>query len=184
MSLLQVHTFPDPILSEKAKPVTVFDAELAQLSVDMIDTMYDNKGIGLAANQVAVLRRIIVMDAHQKDEDIDNDEDGEGEVQEKVRNPTCYVNPVIVDSWGETITEEGCLSVLEFTAEVKRADGILLQWQDLKGKKHEAEFEDIEAVCVQHEIDHLNEILFIDHLSPLKRKMARKKLTKMARRYA
>ena len=178
MALLNVLTFPHPLLAQPSQPVTEFDEALKTLSKDMLETMYDEHGIGLAAPQVGQLRQMIVVDVRE------GEAEEEGERPEgalRPRNPRVYVNPVIEAQSGEVVTEEGCLSVIEFTAEVKRAEQITLAYQTLTGEKKREELSGLAAVCVQHEIDHLQGKLFIDHLPPLKRQMVRKKLAKLAR---
>lgn len=172
MALLTVRTFPDPILKQVAKPVQQFDDALKHLTENMLETMYDSKGIGLAANQVGVLKRVVVMDIYSGEEDT------------SLRDPQVYINPIIIENSGEVCTEEGCLSVPEYVADVKRAEKIIVSYQDVEGKKHTVEANELKAVCFQHELDHLNGILFIDHLSLLKQKMVKKKLTKLAKRSA
>ena len=169
MALLQVHEFPDPILQQHAMPVTVFDDKLRQLSADMLETMYEERGIGLAANQVAVLKQIVVVDVMAGDED-------HGQ-----REPQVLVNPKIVAASGETAIEEGCLSVPEFRAEVPRAEKIKVEYQDLEGQPQTLEADGLLAICLQHEFDHLRGRLFIDYLPPLKQRMVKKRLAKLAR---
>ena len=169
MALLQVHEFPDPILQQHAMPVTVFDDKLRQLAADMLETMYEERGIGLAANQVAVLKQIVVVDVMAGDED-------HGQ-----REPQVLVNPKIVAASGETAIEEGCLSVPEFRAEVPRAEKIKVEYQDLEGQPQTLEADGLLAICPQHEFDHLRGRLFIDYLPPLKQRMVKKRLAKLAR---
>ena len=169
MALLQVHEFPDPILQQHAMPVTVFDDKLRQLAADMLETMYEERGIGLAANQVAVLKQIVVVDVMAGDED-------HGQ-----REPQVLVNPKIVAASGETAIEEGCLSVPEFRAEVPRAEKIKVEYQDLEGQPQTLEADGLLAICLQHEFDHLRGRLFIDYLPPLKQRMVKKRLAKLAR---
>ena len=169
MALLQVHEFPDPILQQYAMPVTVFDDKLRQLAADMLETMYEERGIGLAANQVAVLKQIVVVDVMAGDED-------HGQ-----REPQVLVNPKIVAASGETAIEEGCLSVPEFRAEVPRAEKITVEYQDLEGRLQTLEADGLLAICLQHEFDHLRGRLFIDYLPPLKQRMVKKRLAKLAR---
>ena len=169
MALLQVHEFPDPILQQHAMPVMVFDDKLRQLAADMLETMYEERGIGLAANQVAVLKQIVVVDVMAGDED-------HGQ-----REPQVLVNPKIVAASGETAIEEGCLSVPEFRAEVPRAEKIKVEYQDLEGQPQTLEADGLLAICLQHEFDHLRGRLFIDYLPPLKQRMVKKRLTKLAR---
>ena len=169
MALLQVHEFPDPILQQHAMPVTVFDDKLRQLAADMLETMYEERGIGLAANQVAVLKQIVVVDVMAGDEN-------HGQ-----REPQVLVNPKIVAASGETAIEEGCLSVPEFRAEVTRAEKITVEYQDLEGQPQTLEADGLLAICLQHEFDHLRGRLFIDYLPPLKQRMVKKRLAKLAR---
>jgi len=177
MALLKVLTFPNPILAQKSQPVTEFGKDLETLANDMLETMYAESGIGLAAPQVGHLRRMVVVDVGLEPEE----EPAEGqEPAPRQKDPHVYVNPEIIQASGETTTEEGCLSVTEFTAQVKRAQQVVLKYQDLKGKEHQVALEGLHAVCVQHELDHLQGKLFIDHLPPLKRQMVRKRLAKLA----
>lgn len=176
MSVLQVYKFPHPILQQKAKTVSDFDEELRQLADNMLETMYEEGGIGLAANQVGQLKQLVVMDLRNDDE-----EDADLPRAQRGREPRVFVNPRLLDSQGEQITEEGCLSVVEFTAEVKRAQRITVAYQTLEGEQREEEFEELAAVCLQHEMDHLAGRLFIDHLPPLKRQMVKKRLAKLAK---
>ena len=169
MALLQVHEFPDLILQQHAMPVTVFDDKLRQLAADMLETMYEERGIGLAANQVAVLKQIVVVDVMAGDED-------HGQ-----REPQVLVNPKIVAASGETAIEEGCLSVPEFRAEVPRAEKIKVEYKDLEGQPQTLEADGLLAICLQHEFDHLRGRLFIDYLPPLKQRMVKKRLAKLAR---
>ena len=167
MSVYKVLTFPDPFLKITANSVIKFDDDLRSKAEIMINTMYKNAGIGLAATQVGLNRRLFVMDVYYSKES-----------PESERDPQTVVNPVIVEKSDEQIMEEGCLSVPDFRAEVKRFGKIKLQYKDLDGKDHEIEAEGILAVCIQHEIDHLNGKLFIDHLPTLQRNMIKKKLKK------
>lgn len=169
MALLQVHEFPDPILQQHAMPVTVFDDKLRQLAADMLETMYEERGIGLAANQVAVLKQIVVVDVMA------------GDADHGQREPQVLVNPKIVAASGETAIEEGCLSVPEFRAEVPRAEKIKVEYQDLEGQPQTLEADGLLAICLQHEFDHLRGRLFIDYLPPLKQRMVKKRLAKLAR---
>ena len=169
MALLQVYEFPDPILQQHAMPVTIFDDKLRQLAADMLETMYEERGIGLAANQVAVLKQIVVVDVMAGDED-------HGQ-----REPQVLVNPKIVTASGDTAIEEGCLSVPEFRAEVPRAEKITVEYQDLEGQPQTLEADGLLAICLQHEFDHLRGRLFIDYLPPLKQRMVKKRLAKLAR---
>ncbi|HCP34334.1 MAG: peptide deformylase [SAR324 cluster bacterium] len=172
MALLTVHSFPDPVLKQKALPVKEFDEKLAELADNMLETMYEERGIGLAAVQVGVLKQLVVVDLKSGEEDI------------SLREPRVFVNPHIVERSGETISEEGCLSVIEYRAEIKRAESIKLEFQDLQGEPRTMEAEGLLSICIQHELDHLQGILFIDHLPMLKQKMVKKRLAKLAREAA
>jgi peptide deformylase len=171
MAILPVLTYPDPFLKTVAAPVTVFDEALDRLSADMIETMYDEPGIGLAATQVGSGRRLFVMDVgYQKDDPAAE------------KRPLVVINPQINSKSGESTMEEGCLSVPDFRAEITRAARLCLHYQDLQGAHRELEAEGLQAICIQHEVDHLDGRLFIDHLPPLKRKMVQTRLKKLARR--
>lgn len=164
MALRRILHYPETLLKQKSQPVTTFDAELKQLADDMVETMYDAPGVGLAAPQVGELKRLIVLDCSAKEEPADL---------------IVAVNPEIVAGEGESLEEEGCLSVPGFWASVKRRSKATMRYQDVDGNTHEREAEGLLAVCMQHEIDHLNGILFVDRLSPLKRSMFKKKYMKM-----
>ena len=167
MAIRPILTLPDPVLRKTAKPVERVDADLRRLMDDMLLTMYDAPGIGLAAPQIGVLRRLIVMDPAKDDEP---------------KTPLVMVNPEILDRSDEMRThEEGCLSIPDFTAEIERPAKTRVAYIDREGKKQEAEFEGIWSTLVQHEIDHLNGVLFIDYLSRLKRDMVVRKFTKQKR---
>ena len=164
MSELRILTFPDRRLRRKARPVSVADERLRRLADDMLETMYASRGVGLAATQVNVQERVVVMDiSPQRDA------------------PRCYVNPRIVSAEGHVDSEEGCLSVPEFTAEVPRAERVSIRARTLDMEPLEEELDGLAAICIQHEIDHLDGKLFIDYLSPLKRRMLRKRLEKTER---
>src|SRR3954451_12475324 len=169
MAIRPIFETPDPILRQISKPVETFDAELKTLVADMFDTMYAAPGIGLAAVQVGVPKRILVIDLQEPEE-----EDGE-----PVRDPRVFINPEIVEHSDQDVPyTEGCLSVPDQYAEVDRPDRIRARWLDLDGKPHDEVIEGLLATCLQHEMDHLEGILFIDHLSRLKREMILKKLAK------
>ena len=171
MATLPVLKFPNPLLQRKSATVTNFDEALRELAGAMLETMYVEGGIGLAAVQVGQHKRLIVMDVR----------DGEGEVEMEKRNPASYVNPRILESSGEVVTEEGCLSVVDFNAEVTRAEQVLLEYETLEGETRQESMTGAKAVCVQHEIDHTRGKLFIDHLPPVKRQLIKKRLAKLAR---
>ena len=167
MAILQILEVPDPRLKTISSPVEAFDDDLKRLVDDMFETMYDAPGIGLAAIQVGVPKRLLVMDLQEE-------KDGE-----TVKNPRVFVNPEILDPSEEhSVYSEGCLSVPDQYAEVERPAKVRARWQDMDGKFHEEAMDDLMATCLQHEMDHLEGILFIDHLSRLKRQMVLKKIEK------
>lgn len=161
MALRTILEYPDPRLRTRAAPVTAFDASLSALIGDMLETMYAAPGIGLAATQIDVHRRVIVID-----------------VSKDHNEPLVVINPEILAREGEASTEEGCLSVPGIFDDVKRAARIRLRSHDKTGMVLERDFDDILAVCIQHEMDHLEGKLFVDYLSDLKRERIRKKLAK------
>jgi len=169
MAILEIYTFPDPILRKQTKAVTVFDHELETTTQSMLETMYVSSGVGLAAIQAGILKQIIVVDLKSGEEDITQ------------REPHVFINPKIVKQSGTTFSEEGCLSVIEFRGEIQRAEKIIVEYQDVTGKLQRMEAEEMMSICLQHEIDHLNGVLFIDHLPLLKQKMVKKRLTKLAK---
>ena len=173
MAIRPIYETPDPVLRQISRPVEVFDDALKTLIADMFETMYHAPGIGLAAVQVGEPIRLLVMDL-QEPEDFDDPE------SPVVKEPRVFINPEILwHSDMEVPYTEGCLSVPDQYAEVMRPDRIRARWQDSDGRAHEAEMDGLLAVCLQHEMDHLEGILFIDHLSRLKRDMVLKKLAKL-----
>lgn len=162
MALLSILQFPDPRLKLVAKPVESFGSSLSEIYANMLETMYEFHGVGLAATQVNIQQRIITMD-----------------ISEDQSQPLCIINPTIVNATEDIVWEEGCLSFPGVYAKVKRKAKVTLEYYDLKGQKQIMEAEDLTAICIQHEIDHLDGITFYDHLSPLKQKMMRKKLEKI-----
>ena len=166
MAILDVLHFPDPRLRNKARPVERVGTEIHRLVNDMFETMYDAPGIGLAAPQVNVSKEIVVID-----------------VSEERDNPLCFINPQILERRGSEEMEEGCLSVPGIYEPVQRAEWIRVRALDRDGKAFELETAGILAVCIQHEIDHLNGKLFVDYLSSLKRQRIRKKLEKARRQH-
>lgn len=172
MALLEILTFPDPRLAETATKVENVDDALRKLIDDMFETMYAAEGVGLAAPQVGVLKRLIVLDC------------GEREKEEarplKPVQPLAIINPEIVSKDGEIVWEEGCLSVPGYTDEVNRAAKVVVEGLDRDGKPVRIEAEGLLAVCLQHEIDHLEGTIFLDRLSRLKQSMVKKKLKKRA----
>ena len=170
MTILRILETPDPVLRQISAPVETVDDATRALIADMFETMYDAPGIGLAAIQVGVPKRVLVMDLGEPEE----------EGGEPVREPRVFINPVIVTHSDDEIPyTEGCLSVPDQYAEVQRPDRIRARWLDEAGKAHEKDLDGLLAVCLQHEMDHLEGVLFIDHLSKLKRDMVLKKLAKM-----
>jgi peptide deformylase len=159
MAILPILTFPHPLLAQKAKPVAVVDDTIRKLIDDMAETMYAAPGIGIAAPQVGKLLRIVVIDVDYTDE-------------KKKSNLRAYINPQILKKEGSIAWDEGCLSVPGITEEVKRSGKILVKYLDRDGHPQEIEATGLLAVCLQHEIDHLEGTLFIDHLSRLKRKLS------------
>ena len=162
MSILTVLEFPDKRLRAKAKAVTVFDDGIKQLVDDMLETMYDFKGVGLAATQVNVRQRVIVIDTSEEKD-----------------APLCLINPEFLSKDGEEESEEGCLSVPGFFEKVKRAEHIKIKAFDKVGEPFELEAGELLAVCIQHEMDHLEGKLFVDYISSFKRQRIKAKLEKI-----
>lgn len=187
MAIREILEVPDPRLKQVSAPVEAFDDELRTLVSDMFETMYDAPGIGLAAIQVGVPLRVLVIDLQPDDPDAEPEictaHGGHSHThQPTLKQPRVFINPEILDPSPDYIAySEGCLSVPEIYAEVERPARIRARWQDLEGAVHEEEMEGLLAICLQHEMDHLEGILFIDHLSRLKRQMALKKLEKLRR---
>ncbi len=184
MAIREIIEAPDPRLKTVSSPVETFDDDLKTLVDDMFETMYDARGIGLAAIQVGEPLRLLVIDLQEEDPDADpvpGDHDGHEHTHQPIINdPRVYVNPEILDPSDDTKSyQEGCLSVPDIFADVERPSKCRVRWQDLAGNTHEEEMDGMLAVCIQHEMDHLNGVLFIDHLSRLRRNMALKKLKKM-----
>jgi peptide deformylase len=174
---LPIFTYPAPVLSQKAAPVTFFDDKLERLVKDMLFTMYHAPGIGLAAPQIGEGLRLFVLDVDYDREVITNAE-GKEEVRLSAFNPKVFINPTITGTSGSTTYEEGCLSVPGVYEEVKRYESIHVKYQDLKGEFHELEADDLLSICIQHENDHLDGIVFIERLSNLKKNFYKKKLVK------
>lgn len=164
MALLQILKFPDPRLRKKAAPVIAVDDSIRRLAADMAETMYAAPGIGLAATQVDVHKQVIVID-----------------ISEDKSGLITLINPRIVERDGEQVYEEGCLSVPGIYDRVERAERVTVHYLDLAGKKQSLTTDGLLAVCIQHEIDHLNGTVFVDHLSQLKQTRIRSKLAKQAR---
>jgi peptide deformylase len=167
MAVRDILILPDKRLRLLSTPVAKIDAATKQLVEDMFDTMYDAPGIGLAAIQIGEPRRIVTMDLAKKDEP---------------KEPQVFINPELVSKSGDKNThEEGCLSIPEYYEEVERPAAVRFRYLDLDGKQHEVDAEGLLATCIQHEIDHLDGVLFIDHISKLKRDRVIKKFTKAAK---
>ncbi|MBW1634669.1 MAG: peptide deformylase [Deltaproteobacteria bacterium] len=164
MSIRKIYKYPDPVLRKKAATVTSFDEKLEEIISDMAQTMYDAPGIGLAAPQIGQSIRLIVVDITEEPDD--------------EKKYMTMINPEISIHTGNQLDEEGCLSVPELTANVKRYKEITVSYQDTKGDSRELSAENRFAVVLQHEIDHLNGVLFLDHLSSLKRGLYKKKVKK------
>ncbi|MFV0333748.1 MAG: peptide deformylase [Tropicimonas sp.] len=171
MSLRSILIHPDPRLKKACDPVPDLDDELRRLADDMLETMYDAPGVGLAAPQVGVNRRLIVLDCVRE--------------EEGPPRPLIMFNPEVIAASDERSThEEGCLSIPEQYAEVERPAEVTVRWMDRGGAEREESFAGLWATCVQHEIDHLNGVLFIDYLTPLKRQLITRKMQKLKRERA
>jgi peptide deformylase len=167
MSVLPLVIIPDPILRQVSQPVERIDDEVRALAGDMLETMYAAPGIGLAAIQIGVPRRMLVIDLSKEGEE---------------KAPHVFINPQIVASSDErSVYEEGCLSIPDYYAEVERPASVRVTYLDREGKPQEIAAEGLMATCLQHEIDHLNGVLFIDHISKLKRDMVVKRFKKLAK---
>jgi peptide deformylase len=168
MALLEVLQFPDPRLRRRSDPVEKVTDELRQLAADMLETMYDEPGIGLAAPQVGIPLRLVVLDTDWTEEEAE-------------RSPLVLVNPEITKSEGKLVWTEGCLSVPDFTADVVRSERVVLRATDLDGNEILEEASGLRAVCFQHELDHLDGMLYIDRISRLKRELYVQKRKKALR---
>lgn len=169
MSIMPILTFPDPRLREVSTPVTEFGPEMEKLAKDMIETMYDANGIGLAAPQVGVLKRFIVIDTRPKDEKGRRYKYEEmSELEKSVPQPLVLINPEIVKGEGKTTFDEGCLSVPGYYETVQRYNYVEIKAYDVNGKEFIVKSDGLLAICMQHEMDHLEGTLFIDHLSFVK----------------
>lgn len=168
MALREIITLPDPRLRLVSEPIGSIDDEVRKLAADMLETMYAAPGIGLAAIQVGVPRRLVTLDLAKKDEP---------------SNPQVYINPEVIAGGPETsVYEEGCLSIPEYYEEIERPAAVSVKYIGLDGEPHQVEATGLLATCLQHEIDHLNGVLFIDYLSKLKRDRVLKKFVKAAKR--
>lgn len=186
MAIREILEVPNPVLKQISKPVETFDEDLKTLVEDMFETMYDAPGIGLAAIQVGVPLRVLVIDLQPDDPDAEPEVCNHGGHQHThqptKKEPRVFINPVISNtSEDHSVYQEGCLSVPEIYADVERPATCHVTYQDVDGNTHEEDIEGMLATCLQHEMDHLEGILFIDHLSRLKRQMALRKLEKLRR---
>jgi len=185
MAIREILEIPDPLLKQVSQPVERFDDELKTLVADMLETMYDAPGIGLAAVQVGVPQRVLVIDLQPDDPDAEPEVctahgGHEHKHQPTKKEPRVFVNPEILDpSEDISVCSEGCLSVPDIFADVERPSTVRVRWRDLDGALHEETMDGLMATCIQHEMDHLEGVLFVDHLSRLKRQMALKKLEKL-----
>ncbi len=161
MPILEIKKYPDPVLKEQSLAVTSFDAALSKLLDNMFETMYSANGVGLAAPQIGLLQQIAVID-----------------VSREGNAPQEFINPVIIKQSGKTKSEEGCLSIPEFRDTIQRSVEVTVRAHDRQGKEFELDADGLLAICLQHEIDHLNGVLFIDRLSRLKRELFRRWFTK------
>ncbi|MEE9613360.1 MAG: peptide deformylase [Thermodesulfobacteriota bacterium] len=183
MTLREILIYPDPRLREKASPIEEVDEEIKTLMDDMVETMREARGVGLAATQVGVAKRVIVLELPEevgegKEGEDEEDEEG-GEEDWGNRKVFKFVNPEIVEAEGETKYEEGCLSVPEVRADVRRASQVLLRALDEEGSPVEVRAGGLFAIALQHEIDHLDGVLFIDRLGKLKRELIKKRIKKV-----
>jgi len=170
MAKRQILTYPNPLLREVSAPVKTFDQKLKTLAADMIETMYAASGIGLAAPQIGELQRLLVIDTRPRlsEEDLEKsryENDDQTELESKIKQPLVLVNPEIVSGQGKTTFDEGCLSVPSFFETVERFDVVEVKAFDLDGKEFRFTTDGLLAICIQHEMDHLEGTLFIDHIS-------------------
>ncbi len=177
MAILEVLTFPNPKLRKKSSPVETVDNDVQKLVDDLVETMYDFNGIGLAAPQIDVRKRVVVIDTRPKDNGRYTIE-GLTELEQKIEQPLILINPEIIEKEGETTYEEGCLSVPSYFEMVKRFEKIKFRMLNLKGETVEQEVDGLLSICIQHEIDHLDGKLFIDRLSVIKGNRIKAKIKK------
>ena len=180
MAVLPIYTYNQPVLRKKARPVKAVDQHLARFVEDMFETMHKANGIGLAATQVGSVQRVIVVDVS----DIVKEKEEKGELEEddfppEARDPIVMINPEVVQEEGELSMEEGCLSIPDIREEVERAEAIRVKYKDLEMKDREFLADGLLGRVILHEIDHLNGVLFIDHLSKVKQKLLRGRLNKI-----
>ncbi len=165
--MLQLIYYPDPVLQKRAEPIDHIDEDTKKLTSEMFEVMYENKGIGLAAPQVGILKRVVTVDISGS---------------EKRNSPLVLINPEIIKQEGEEESEEGCLSLPGFKCKIKRSSLIHVKYTDLEGQEKTLDARDMLAICLQHEIDHLNGKLIIDYAGRLRRSMYEKKLKKMKKK--
>ena len=166
MAILPIRLYGDPILRRKSAPIAVVDDEIRRLADDMVETMFENNGVGLAAPQVGLSLRLLVVDATHSD-------GGDG--------PRVFINPEIIETWDEWSFDEGCLSLPGLSAELVRPEGILLRYRDETGTACEEEFHRLWSRVLQHEIDHLDGRLFVDRMSPMRRALIERKLRELVK---
>lgn len=183
MALRKILTYPDPFLRKKCAPVEEIDGEVLELLDDMAETMYGARGVGLAASQIGVDKRVVVIDISPRNTGADEEGEGEDEEEEgpEYEGPGLIelINPEIISSEGEVIAEEACLSIPGFTSDVKRKQRVVIEAYNREGQLVEIEASELLARVFQHEIDHLDGILFIDRLSRLKRELVKRKIEKV-----
>lgn len=177
MAHRKILTYPDPFLRKKCAPVEEIDGEVLKLLDDMAETMYGARGVGLAASQIGVDKRVVVIDISPRNTEAD--EEGEEETEYEGPGLIELINPEIISSEGEVIAEEACLSIPGFTSDVKRKQRVVIEAYNREGQLMEIEAEELLARVFQHEIDHLDGILFIDRLSRLKRELVKRKIEKV-----
>lgn len=182
LDAMHIYEYPHPALKKVAEPVTSFDSSLQELCQKMLSTMYQSHGVGLAAPQVGINKRIFVIDIDFECNEIEQD-NGEVKYEYQNFNPRIFINPKLNNLTGETFFEEGCLSFPGVYENVKRANKVEVDYNDPDGKNHALEAEDFLAVCIQHENDHLDGILFLERLSVLKRQLLTNKFLKYRKRY-
>lgn len=180
--MLPIYTYNQPVLRKKAKPVKSVDEGFVRFVEDMMETMHKANGIGLAANQVGSLQRVLVVDVSEalKEKEESGNVESE-EVPPEAKSPLVMINPVVLLGEGELVIEEGCLSIPDIREEVKRPEAIQVKYKDLKMQENELFADGLFARVIQHEIDHLNGILFIDHLGKMKQKLLKGRLNKIRR---
>ena len=180
MALRKILTYPDPFLRKKCAPVEEIDGDVLELLDDMAETMYGARGVGLAASQIGVDKRVVVIDISPRNTGTDEEGEDEEEERTEYEGPGLIelINPEIITSEGEVIAEEACLSIPGFTSDVKRKQRVVIEALNREGQLVEIEASELLARVFQHEIDHINGILFIDRLSRLKRELIKRKIEK------